>query len=152
MQQWVGVEENWDTGFSVNKTSRHSVRNKPITKHQMQHDPNDLRILKQSIHIEGKNSNWNTGNNRQLMFSGCKITFAERRELEMDNGCTTMWQIPRYLTCIRIILEWEDECPAYLTVVKIITLLCRAVSACLNSYDLANNSFKMPHYDVQYSK
>lgn len=42
------VEENWDTGFSVNKTSRHFVRNKPVTKQQMQHDPTNLRMLKQS--------------------------------------------------------------------------------------------------------
>lgn len=78
---WAGVEENWDTGFSVNKTSRHFVRNKPITKQQMQHDPNNLRILKHShSYRKKKNSNWNTGNNRELMFSGCKIIFAARRE------------------------------------------------------------------------
>lgn len=64
---WVGVEENWDTGFSVNKTSRHFVRNKPITKQQMQHDPNNLRILKHShsyrrkrivIEIQGTIDSW----------------------------------------------------------------------------------------------
>lgn len=76
----VGVEENWGTGFSVSKTSKHSVRNKPITKQQIQQNPNYMRMLKQPHSYRRKDSNWNTGNNRRLMFGGCKITFAEKRE------------------------------------------------------------------------